>query len=310
MTDADVDGAHIRTLLLTFFYRQMPELVERGHLYIAQPPLYKVKRGKREEYLLDDQAFNAYLLNQAVEDTQCFPDANKPHMKESEFKHFFGLYQKAKMMAQRLDHRYPALFLNSLLYLPHVTESMLKDQSALTTWIQAANSHIAQTIELDSEKVTIRLGASSEEGNFGLVIEHAKHEITKSTVIAPEFFMSDLYQTCGQFIKIVQEQFTETAYVVSGETKTDLSNVPKGLELLLSSVQKGLHIQRYKGLGEMMPEQLWETTMNPDNRTMLQVKIGDAMEADQIFTTLMGDQVEPRKHFIEENALLADNIDT
>ena len=142
-----------------------------------------------------------------------------------------------------------------------------------------------------------------------MVLEHAKHEVNKSVMISPEFFMSDLYQVCGKFIEKVNTLFTDTAYVMSGETKTDLVDVPQGLDKLLASVQKGLHIQRYKGLGEMMPEQLWETTMNPENRTMLQVKIGDAMEADQIFTTLMGDQVEPRKHFIEDNALLADNID-
>ena len=309
MTDADVDGAHIRTLLLTFFYRQMPELVERGHLYIAQPPLYKVKRGKREEYLLDDQAFNAYLLNQAVEDAKCFPDANKPHMKASDFKSFFRLFQKVKDVSQRLTHRYPSLFLESLLYLPKVTETMLQDQHALQGWVDKANTYFSKSIELDSEKVVIRIGSSSEEGNFSMVLEHAKHEVNKSTMIAPEFFMSDLYQVCGKVIDIIEGQFTDTAYVMSGETKTDLIDVPQGLNQLLAAVQKGLHIQRYKGLGEMMPEQLWETTMNPENRRMLQVKIGDAMEADQIFTTLMGDQVEPRKHFIEDNALLADNID-
>ena len=309
MTDADVDGAHIRTLLLTFFYRQMPELVERGHLYIAQPPLYKVKRGKREEYLLDDQAFNMYLLNQAVEDAQCYPDANKPHMKADEFKTFFSLYQKAKDASQRLSHRYPTLFLESLLYLPKMTEAMLQDQAAMQSWIDQANEHFAKRIELDSEKVVLRLGASSEEGNFSMVLEHAKHEVNKTIMIAPEFFMSDLYQVCGKVIDTIDTQFTDTAYVMSGETKTDLIDVPQGLNQLLAAVQKGLHIQRYKGLGEMMPEQLWETTMNPENRRMLQVKIGDAMEADQIFTTLMGDQVEPRKHFIEDNALLADNID-
>ena len=309
MTDADVDGAHIRTLLLTFFYRQMPELVERGHLYIAQPPLYKVKRGKREEYLLDDQAFNAYLLNQAVEDAQCFPDANSPHMKSDDFKSFFSLYQKAKDASQRLSHRYPALFLESLLYLPRVTEATLQDQAAMQSWIDQANEHFAKRIELDSEKFVVRMGASSEEGNFSMVLEHTKHEVNKSFIIAPEFFMSDLYQVCGKVIDTIDTQFTDTAYVMSGETKTDLIDVPQGLNQLLAAVQKGLHIQRYKGLGEMMPEQLWETTMNPENRRMLQVKIGDAMEADQIFTTLMGDQVEPRKHFIEDNALLADNID-
>ena len=309
MTDADVDGAHIRTLLLTFFYRQMPELVERGHLYIAQPPLYKVKRGKREEYLLDDQAFNAYLLNQAVEDAQCFPNADKSPMTEDDFKTFFANYQKAKEVSQRLAHRYPIMFLESLLYLPKITEAMLQDQGAMQSWIDQANDHFAKRIELDSEKVVLRLGASSEEGNFSMVLEHSKHEVNKSVMISPEFFMSDLYQVCGKFIDTVNTQFTETAYVMSGETKTDLADVPQGLDQLLASVQKGLHIQRYKGLGEMMPEQLWETTMNPENRRMLQVKIGDAMEADQIFTTLMGDQVEPRKHFIEDNALLADNID-
>ena len=148
------------------------------------------------------------------------------------------------------------------------------------------------------------------EGHYSMLLEHVRHEVKQSTMIAAEFFMSDFYQVCAALVKSFTTEFSSEAYLQSGETRIELKeDVPAGFDQLLAMVQKGLHIQRYKGLGEMMPDQLWETTMNPENRTMIQVKIGDAMEADQIFTTLMGDQVEPRKQFIEDNALLADNID-
>ena len=310
MTDADVDGAHIRTLLLTFFYRQMPELVERGHLFIAQPPLYKVKRGKREDYLLDDQAFNAYLLKEAVADCSCFTGQDKEAMSQEAFVALFGQYQKANEGMKRLSHRYPPAFLRMLLYLPVVDEATVSDEAALNRWIQTANEKFAASQALESESMLIRMGSINEEGHYSMLLEHVRHEVKQSTMIAAEFFMSDFYQVCAALVKSFTTEFSSEAYLQSGETRIELKeDVPAGFDQLLAMVQKGLHIQRYKGLGEMMPDQLWETTMNPENRTMIQVKIGDAMEADQIFTTLMGDQVEPRKQFIEDNALLADNID-
>ncbi|MAH60696.1 MAG: DNA topoisomerase (ATP-hydrolyzing) subunit B [Legionellales bacterium] len=310
MTDADVDGAHIRTLLLTFFYRQMPELVERGHLYIAQPPLYKVKQGKKESYLRDQMAFEEYLLNAAVKDVECFPDKNQPAMNSEEFQELFKLYQESKAAINKVSTRYPDQFLNSLPALPRVTEAHLKDRAFFEQWAQESTK-ILKPESFDPRQATIEifLDDVQEDEEMTLSVHATLHGSVEKHTLQPEFFLSETYIKSIQFDDIVKEKFKKDAYLEFNGNTHSLEDVEKTFSRLLELVQKGLTVQRYKGLGEMMPAQLWETTMSPENRKMLQVKIGDAMEADRIFTTLMGDHVEPRKNFIEENALLADNID-
>lgn len=310
MTDADVDGAHIRTLLLTFFYRQMPELVERGHLYIAQPPLYKVKQGKKESYLRDQMAFEDYLLNAAVKDVECFPDKNQPAMKSEDFQELFKLYQESKAAINKVSTRYPDQFLSSLPELPRVIEANLKDRAFFDQWAQESTT-ILKPESFDPRQATIEifLDEMQEDEEVTLSVHATLHGSVEKHTLQPEFFLSETYRKSIQFDDIVKEKFKKDAYLEFNGHTHSLEHVEKTFSRLLELVQKGLTVQRYKGLGEMMPAQLWETTMSPENRKMLQVKIGDAMEADRIFTTLMGDHVEPRKNFIEENALLADNID-
>ena len=310
MTDADVDGAHIRTLLLTFFYRQMPELVERGHLYIAQPPLYKVKQGKRENYLKDDDALNAYLLNSIARVAHCYPKKGGQKMEEDAFKSFFEMYLNMVGDQAKLEMRYPKAFLRNLYLMPIVEEEQLHDVAFLKSWVEAANEIISNNkLDPREPKVVVKL-IDDPETTALFLVESIQHESIEEHLIQAEFFLSDAYLNVKQFAQVVNSEFGKDAYFDIDGKEEPMRSVPASLDKMLKMVQKGLTIQRYKGLGEMMPIQLWETTMNPENRQMLQVRIGDAMEADRIFTTLMGDHVEPRKNFIEENAHLAGNIDT
>ena len=310
MTDADVDGAHIRTLLLTFFYRQMPELVERGHLYIAQPPLYKVKRGKREVYLLDNRALDAYLVDEVIKDTTFFPDPNKPALEAEDFTLLCRYYQRAQQNQEAVANRYPKAFLRALLRLPTLTMEELTNQEKVDQWAVVINQLLQPTHDHPREPaLTMKVDDEDEHGNYHLTLESRLHGAEHQYAIGPEFFGSDAYELNAAFAKQTIGLLKKGSYLMLGEEKVDISDVADVLDHVFSAIKKSLTIQRYKGLGEMNADQLWETTMNPENRSMLQVKVDDAMEADRIFTTLMGDHVEPRKNFIEENALNADNID-
>ena len=300
MTDADVDGAHIRTLLLTFFYRQMTELVERGHIYIAQPPLYKVKQGRDERYLKDEHELNEYLLQSAL---------NNAELTTREGGNVIGgdtLAQMAREMVtseaivKRLGPLYDEVVLRSLLHIPALE---LGTEAAAET---AAKALRAQLADYGCE---IKVGFNQETASYRLEINKYLHGNLQCSIIDPELLASGDYRQIRKSADMLHGLLGEGASIKRGEKQQVVSSFQQALDWLLAEAKQGLNIQRYKGLGEMNPEQLWETTMDPQVRRLLKVQIDDAITADEIFTTLMGDQVEPRRAFIESNALGVSNLD-
>jgi DNA gyrase subunit B len=308
MTDADVDGSHIRTLLLTFFYRQMPELVERGHVYIAQPPLYKVKKGKQERYVKDDKELNGYLLQLAIEGASLHLTEDSPPISDIALENLARQYITIQAIFDRLDQHIPSEVLAELIDLPFVEEAMLHDRDALGEW----GEKLAQRLNRKSEaSVSYKVSVKSDEDSdqFGLQLQKRLHGLTTPRELSSDFFNSADYQQIGQFVQQTGDLFGEESFVRRGERSQPVRKFSDAYEWLMSEARKGLNIQRYKGLGEMNPDQLWETTMDPDNRRLLKVRIEDAIAADDVFTTLMGDHVEPRRDFIEANALNVSNLD-
>ena len=308
MTDADVDGAHIRTLLLTFFYRQMRELVERGHIYIAQPPLYKVKRGKQEQYLKDDAALQEYLLQAALDQTQLFPGPNHPPIGGQALEKLVNQHQAVFSLISRLGLRYPNAMLEELIYMPELSSQQLNDQNTFQEWAQ----NYQQKLKMhQSSGVTysVSIKENTERHFFTPMIKMLANGVENEYNLTNDFFSSSEYKHIAELGKQLQGLIEPGAYIQRGEKKQIVTSFKEALDWLMDEAKKGQSIQRYKGLGEMNPDQLWETTMDPETRRMLQVKIEDAIAADQIFTTLMGDQVDPRRAFIEDNALAAGNID-
>lgn len=304
MTDADVDGSHIRTLLLTFFYRQMLELIERGHIYIAQPPLYRVKRGKQEYYVKDDEGLQQYLTQIALEDAKLYVNANAPAIQGLALEQLVSRYQKARAVINRLSHRYPTAVLESMFEKAAIQDEMLKDKAAMQAWIEDAQAFLAaknQTYHLSYEE-------NQELNCWVLTTRVTTHGVENTYHFHPDFFHSNEYQflveTGKEFSSLLEE-----GYVARGDKQLKTQDFKQALDWLMQEAKKGQQIQRYKGLGEMNADQLWSTTMDPQVRRLLQVRIEDAIAADQIFTTLMGDQVEPRRDFIETNALQVENLD-
>jgi DNA gyrase subunit B len=309
MTDADVDGSHIRTLLLTFFYRQMPELVERGHIYVSQPPLYKVKRGKKEEYIKDEKAMLRYMMRQATSDVsvksvstgKTVEGAKLSKLLESvtEYKRYFERF------ARRLGND-PKL-LNILLDAFNGPDGVMR--SGIRKLRKA----------FENEELMLQIEAKIADAGYKTEIltdeEHGLSEIEVTPVVGHPILFDWNLASYVEFTKAVElrgmfENELPAPFVVTeGEKEEEVATREDLLEKVLAAAKKDLTIQRYKGLGEMNPEQLWETTMNPEFRTLLQVQIEDAIETDQIFTVLMGDQVEPRRKFIEDNALDVKNLD-
>jgi DNA gyrase subunit B len=306
MTDADVDGAHIRTLLLTFFYRQMPELIERGYIYIAQPPLYKVKKGKQEQYVKDDEALEEHLLQLALDKAAFHPGGNAPALPQVALEALLRDYMSYKKIIQRLSKRFPKPILNALLDLPILREASLDSQAEVQQWLQALEQYFAQQTHAGANYL---FHLQSQEDKFLPLIEEVAHGVKKPYLLSQDFFASSDYQQLTALIEKNQQVIEADAYLQQGEKKIPVKNIAQVYAHLTQEAKKGLSIQRYKGLGEMNPEQLWETTMDPLTRNMLQVKVEDAVSADQIFTTLMGDHVDPRRNFIEENALDVENLD-
>ncbi len=306
MTDADVDGSHIRTLLLTFFYRQMPELFERGHLYIAQPPLYKVKKGKQERYVKDDNELNAYLLETALQEARLFVAHDAPPISGEAFEHMARRYLAVKATTKRLARRIPEAVLEQMIHMPVFTAADMRDRAKAQAWfaevqqalIGSGLSHYEITIEQDP-------GADT----YHAVIHETAHSVTSTKILRVEFFNSGEYRAIVELGQQLQGLLGDGAYVQRGERKLAVNSFKIALDWIMEEAKRGQHIQRYKGLGEMNPEQLWDTTMNVDTRRLLRVRIEDAVAADEIFTTLMGDQVEPRREFIEQNALSVSNLD-
>lgn len=307
MTDADVDGAHIRTLLLTFFYRQMPELVERGHIYIAQPPLYKVKKGKQETYVKDDGELYEYLINLALSNSAFYPSADGAPIQGEGLEQLVRLYQNVMESMTRLARKYDMGLLQAMLDSDAMNGPQALDASVLEAWF-------AKLVDVMNEDCGSGSSYSyrvdyNEDGHLSAVVTHLVHGLQHDYVFTPEFFESSDYQNFAKLIDTVNGLMGDGAYVQRGEKQKEVGSVKEAYEWLLAEARRGQAIQRYKGLGEMNPDQLWETTMDPDVRRLLQVRIEDAIAADEVFTTLMGDQVEPRREFIETNALSATNLD-
>lgn len=305
MTDADVDGAHIRTLLLTFFYRQMRELVERGHIYIAQPPLYKVKRGKQETYIKDDAALNQYLLDLAIENAELKLNANANGLNGPELENILKQIQNVNAHIKRLSHRYPEELLWALAHHTLAPEDFSQFE-VVKGWWENLGKHVEAT-----PKFQILLSAQqSESGRAVLVVDVVEHGIKRQFLFGEHFFTSYEYQEIANLVKALQGHIVLGESIMKrGEREHAIYHLQDMIDWLFKEAKRGQTVQRYKGLGEMNPDQLWETTMDPNVRRMLQVTVLDAIAADQLFTTLMGDVVEPRRDFIEKNALNVANLD-
>jgi DNA gyrase subunit B len=310
MTDADVDGSHIRTLLLTFFYRQMPELVERGHLFIAQPPLYKVKRGKQERYIKDETGLEDYLVEIGTEDLRVKTSMNGTGLTGQTLQSFIKkVLRWEKLMAAAARKRRSRAVLEAVLLEDGLSEDTLKDAGALQHLQSSLESYVS-LVAPDEAPLACLLEEDAEHACYKLSCQTRFNGTGLRTVIDREFLTSVEYK---ELKRLHNELMSPGAppYVVEngGEQKTKLRSFAELAGYVLEAGKKGQYIQRYKGLGEMNPGQLWETTMNPETRVLLQVRIEDAVEANDIFSTLMGDEVEPRRKFIEEHALTVKNLD-
>lgn len=308
MTDADVDGSHIRTLLLTFFYRQMPEIIERGYVYIAQPPLYKVKKGKQEQYLKDDDALTQHLTSIAVEGAALYTSENAPPITAVALESLVRQYQLVEKMIARMHRVMPHQLLNKLVYSDVLNVSDVKDKAKLDTFAETFVGSLNEQ-ETDGATYTQAVILDNETSEYLIRVTMRMHGIDYHYLINRDFIESAEYEKLRQLNLAINNMMEDTAYVQRGERKINVSSFKEALTWLMAEAKKGQYIQRYKGLGEMNPDQLWETTMDPASRRMLQVTIEDAIACDQLFTTLMGDQVEPRRAFIEANALNVENLD-
>jgi len=308
MTDADVDGSHIRTLLLTFFYRQMFELIEAGYVYIAQPPLYKVKSGKQEYYVKDDRELANYLLRLALSNAKLSVSAGAPPIAEDALGELARRYMTLLEDVDRLTRRYDPATLMEMTYLSPVTEAMFADAQAMSEWADQLQTRL-DAREETRHRYEVQVQPGSAEHPLHLQVTRYSHGVPHTFVWHEDFFTGDEYQRMTTLGNELLELMGDGASVSRGERSETVVSFGEAYEWLLEEAKRGQHVQRYKGLGEMNPDQLWETTMDPDSRRLMQVKIDDAVGADQIFTTLMGDHVEPRREFIERNALMVSNLD-
>ena len=345
MTDADVDGSHIRTLLLTFFFRQTPELIERGYVYIAQPPLYKVKKGRQELYLKDDEALKAYLLSSTIDNTKLHVSADAPAITGQALETLLNDYNQTQLIKARLQIRFPAVILDALTHTPKISTDMTYDKSAMEAWkasmqtqldrfgsdlspeIELVNIHAPQPENTDAAAsdllgMTPQVATEAESGNEAL--SSKAQWLPRVTVyvhqLAHHYLLDSSFINSGEYSKLLRLSsewntlLEEGAFIrreaSAGTTKDmPIRDFDYLWQQMMLDARRGLAIQRYKGLGEMNADQLWDTTMDPENRRMLRVTIEDAIAADHMFTCLMGDHVEPRRIFIEENALTVSNLD-
>ena len=308
MTDADVDGSHIRTLLLTFFYRQMPELIERGYVYIAQPPLYKLSRGKKEQYVKDDNELESILFDIALEKTALYPGNGAPVIEGDTLNNLIEQFQATEHIIKRMSRLYSTEILRLLSRMPPLRPPLLRDEVKMRGWAQDLQHELNRDIA-SNIKYQVNVTQDPENSYFLPTINTSHYGIKTDYTLSSEFLFSAEYQQIAALSAVLDGLIGADAYIQRGEKKKAITNFAAAVEWLIEDVKRGLNVQRYKGLGEMNPEQLWETTMDPKTRMMLQVSIEDAIAADAICTTLMGDQVEPRREFIETNALAVMNLD-
>ena len=315
MTDADVDGSHIRTLLLTFFYRQMHELIERGHVYIAQPPLYKIKRGKQEVYVKDDAELDAYLLNAAMDNAALYVNAEAPALTGVGLETLAQEFIAVENIFARLSRRYDEVVLRTMEGLADVAAETADDLDALDAWAETLSAalpkHTGDRAESGgggSYSASLDRGDEDGEG-VRIAITKLQHGLGTTRYLPREFFGTNEYRHIMDLAAKLNDLLSDGAFIRRGDRESPVESFAEAVEWLMSEARRGQSIQRYKGLGEMNPDQLWDTTVNPETRRLLQVKIEDAVKADEIFTTLMGDQVEPRREFIEKNALTVENLD-
>jgi DNA gyrase subunit B len=300
MTDADVDGSHIRTLLLTFFYRQMPELVERGHIYIAQPPLFKAKLGKEERYLKDEHELNEFTLKQALVDAVLQPGAGRESISGDTLAELAKSYLLSEAVIDRV----------SRLIDREALQAMLRGvQVDLTRRDSAESSAEALEQAIGGNGVAVAPHFDAKTERYQVKVERTRHGNVRMTTIDTEFVHSGDYAQIRQTADLLRGLIGEGATMQRGDKKQPIKDFPEAMRWLLGEVQRSMTLQRYKGLGEMNPEQLWETTMDTGNRRLLKVQIEDGIAADEIFAKLMGDEVEPRRLFIESNALGVRNLD-
>jgi DNA gyrase subunit B len=315
MTDADVDGSHIRTLLLTFFYRQMRELIERGHIYIAQPPLYKIKRGKQEVYVKDDAELNRLVLNAAMDNAALHVNSEAPPLSGIALETLAKEHITVESIIARLSSRYDEVVLRAIAELPEVKGSIIESLDALADWTQRLSSALPKSMgdraednNVGSYSAELECGDEDGEG-VRISITRLQHGIATTRYLPRAFFGTNEYKHIAALAEKTNDLLSSDSYIKRGDKEMPTSSFSDAVDWLMSEARRGQSIQRYKGLGEMNPDQLWDTTVNPETRRLLQVKIDDAVKADDVFTTLMGDQVEPRREFIEKNALKVENLD-
>jgi DNA gyrase subunit B len=309
MTDADVDGSHIRTLLLTFFYRQMPDLVENGHLFIAQPPLYKVKRGKQERYLKDEATLEDHLIELGTENIRVRATNDGNGLAGQPLQNFIKKVARwEKLMALTARKKKNRTIVEGLLLESGFNEGTLKDEKALKSLMDRLISYV-NLMAPEQAPLSCSLAEDPEHNCFKLICSTRANGTGFQTVIDREFLTSPEYKEIKKLFTDLIGLGLPPYSLENGDHKAQLRSLTEVLEYIMEGGKKGQYIQRYKGLGEMNPEQLWETTMNPETRILLQVRVEDAVEANDIFSTLMGDEVEPRRKFIEEHALTVKNLD-
>jgi len=301
MTDADVDGSHIRTLLLTFFYRQMPELIERGHIFIAQPPLYKVKHGKQERYLKDEHELKQFLLKHALGEAKLYPSTKGEPLSKDALENVAREYLLAEAVIERVSRLVDEEVLHALLKQPAVLD--LGDEEAAKKSARGLSALLADR----NVRIETRFDAKNEQ--YQLTISRTQHGVVQNTMIDGDFVQSGDFAQIKRTAQVLHGLLGEGAHIRRGEQQQPVKDFREAIDWALNEVQRTVSVQRYKGLGEMNPEQLWETTMDPKTRRLLRAQIEDAISADEIFTTLMGDAVEPRRNFIESNALGVRNLD-
>ena len=308
MTDADVDGSHIRTLLLTFFFRQMRELVENGHIFIAQPPLYKVSKGKNEQYLKDDDALEAYLTQKALEEASLHVNETAPAMQGAALEELVNQFREVADLISRMSLVYPKQVLETLVYTSALSADLLGKRKEVESWCSDLQEKLNKS-NSGTHSYNVLTEEDKERNLFMPIVEITAHGVPHKHRLGRDLFGSAEYTKIVELGGKLQGLLEQGAYVQRGERTLEINSFAEALNWLMVEARRGINTQRYKGLGEMNPEQLWETTMDPETRRMLVVTIEDAIAADQMFTTLMGDQVEPRRDFIESNALSVVNLD-